>query len=77
MATRPVTIEIQEEVAEAFVAATREERQDMQRMLGIYLQYLMGRSNQSLYEAMVEARKEAAANGLTQEILESLLDEPE
>ena len=73
--TRTVTIQVESHIAEAYASIPMEDKQRMQRMLSLYLQYLTTQPDQSLLETMVLAREQAAANGLTPEILESLLDE--
>ena len=75
MDTKPITIEVEAQAAEAFAAVSSIERKQVERMLSLYLRYLTAQPVQSLQEAMRQARQEAAANGLTPEILEELLDE--
>ncbi len=76
MNTKLVTIEVEAPIAEAFAAASSEKQQEMQRLIGYYMRHLTGLPDQSLQEAMDQARQEATANGLTPEILGSLLNEP-
>lgn len=75
MDTKPLTVQVEAQVADAYAASPLEKRQKMQRMVSLYLQYLTAQPDQTLLEAMRQAREEAAANGLTPEILESLLNE--
>ena len=77
MDTKPVTVQVEAQVADAYDSASWEERQKMQRMVSLYLRYLTAQPDQTLLEAMREAREEAAANGLTPEILEEILSEQE
>ena len=74
METKPLTVQVEAQVADAYASASWEERQKMQRMVSLYLRYLTAQPEQTLLEAMRQAREEAAANGLTPEILESLLE---
>ena len=73
METKPITIEVETESAEAFAAVSATERKKVERMLSLYLRYLTARPCSSFREAVSQARQETAANGLTPEILESLL----
>ena len=77
MDTKPITVQVAAQVADAFAAAPWEEQQKMQRLVGLYLRYLTAQPEQTLLEAMRQAREEAAANGLTPEILEEILSEQE
>lgn len=73
MATVPVTIEVDEEVASAYNAASPEEQKKMQLLLSLRLRNLTLKPRRPLREIMDEMAAEAAANGLTPEILESIL----
>ena len=75
MDAKPITIEVEAEAAEAFLAVPAEERRKIERMVSLYLLHLTAHPCSSFREAVSQARDEAAANGLTPEILESLLNE--
>ena len=73
METAPITIEVPAAAAAAYAAATGERREKIQLLLGLQLQELFQLPVRPLGEVMDEVAAEAAANGLTPEILESLL----
>ena len=78
MATVPITIEVDAEAAEIYAAASPEEQKKMQILLSMRLRDLTLKPRRSLREVMDEMAAEAAASGLTPEILESILrDEDE
>ena len=78
MATVPITIEVDEEAAKVYAAASPEEQQKYRLLLSLYLKDVTTRPRRSLLEIMDEMSATAAANGLTPEILESILrDEDE
>lgn len=74
METAPITIEVPAAAA-AYAAATGERREKIQLLLGLQLQELFQLPVQPLGEVMDEMAAEAADNGLTSEILESILRE--
>lgn len=73
METAPITIEVPAAVAAAYTAAAVARQQKIQLLLGLHLQEMVQLPVQPLGEAMDELAAEAAANGLTPEILESIL----
>ena len=77
MATVPITIEVDEEVARLYAEASAQDRKKIQLLLNLRLMDFLNRPPRPLREIMDEMAAEAAANGLTPEILESILnDEP-
>ena len=70
-----LTLQVQPETAHAFLAASEEDRRKIELVLGFQLAWLVGPSVCSLEEAMDRLGREAEANGLTPEILESILNE--
>lgn len=58
-----------------YESATEEEREKMARWIEIALWGAMNPSDQTLADAMDDLAQEAAANGLTPEILESMLED--
>lgn len=78
METTPITIEVDAEAAKVYAAATPEEQWKMQVLLSLRLRDLTIKPRRSLREVMDDIGREAQANGLTPEILETLLrDEDE
>ena len=77
MATVPITIEVDEEVARAYVEASTQDRMRMQMFLSLQLQDFITNPPRPLREVINEMAAEAAANGLTPEILESILRDEE
>ena len=73
METTPITIEVDIEAAKIYAAATPEEQWKMQVLLSLRLRDLTIKPRRSLREVMDDMSREAQANGLTPEILESIL----
>ena len=70
MATVPVTIEVDEQTAKVYVEASPEDRRKIELWLGLRLREYANSGRKSV---MDELGAEAEANGLTPEILESIL----
>ena len=78
METTPITIEVDSAAAQAYADASPEEQLKMQWLLSLRLRDLTLKPRRSLLETMDKLSAEAQANGLTPEILESILrDEDE
>jgi hypothetical protein len=75
MALTTISLEVDSEVARAYSAAPPEEQRKLQLLLGLRLRELTDQPVRSLKEVMDDIGREAAAKGLTPEILESLLSE--
>ena len=73
METTPITIEVDAAAAKVYAAATPEEQWKMQVLLSLRLRDLTIKPRRSLREVMDDMSREAQANGLTPEILESIL----
>ncbi len=73
METTAITIEVDAEAASVYNAASPEEQRKMQLLLSLRLRNLTLKPHRPLREIMDEMAAEAAANGLTPEILESIL----
>jgi chorismate mutase len=72
-------IEVSSEVAEAYRSATETERLQIATRIGLMLRSATGSRQEAidrLKQTMDEIGNEAAANGLTPEILESILSAP-
>lgn len=68
-----ISIEVDAAAAQAFAQAPPEERRKLQLLLDLRLRELTTRPARPLKEIMDEIGAQAAARGLTPEILESLL----
>ena len=78
MANVAITIEVDPEVAKAFTEASSDERLRIQVLLNLRLKDIVNRPVRDIHEVMDQMAENAAANGLTPEILESILrDEDE
>jgi hypothetical protein len=71
--TSTISIEVDADSARAFSQASAEERRKLQLLLGLRLRELTTGPIRPLKEIMDEIGAQAAAQGLTPEILESLL----
>jgi hypothetical protein len=78
-AIEKIAIEVSSEVAEAYRSATATERLQIANRIGLMLRSATGSRQEAidrLKQTMDEIGTEAAANGLTPEILESILNAP-
>lgn len=73
MATATISLEVDAETARAFATASAEERRKLQLLLSLRLRELTTRPARPLKEVMDEIGRYAETQGLTPEILESLL----
>jgi hypothetical protein len=73
MSTSSISIEVDADTAEAFGAASEEDRRKMQLLLNLRLRELVSSPPRPLKEVMDEIGAEAEARGLTPEILKSIL----
>jgi len=75
MATTTISLEVDMDSARAFAMASDEERQKLQLLLRLRLRELTSRPARPLKEVMDAIGRHAEAQGLTPEVLDSLLDE--
>jgi hypothetical protein len=68
-----ITIQVDPEIAKAYREAEPEKQQKIQIFLSIMLQKAV--SQKPLLDIMEEASQQAIANGITPEILESILND--
>ena len=68
-----ITIQVDPEIAKAYREAEPEKQQKIQIFLNIMLQKAV--SKKPLLDIMEEASQQAIANGITPEILESILND--
>jgi hypothetical protein len=73
MATATISLEVDADTAQAFSAASAEDRRKLQLLLSLRLRELTARPVRPLKEVMDDIGRTAEAHGLTPEILESLL----
>ena len=73
MSTTSITIEVDSEAAQAYAAAPLAQQRKIQLLLSMHLRDITLKPRRPLREVMDELAAEAAANGLTPEILESIL----
>ena len=73
--TSPLTIHVDAEAAEAFREASDETRHKLEIYLGLQIRTFVSLRPGSLTEVMDRMGREAEANGMTPEILESILND--
>ena len=73
MATVPITIEVDAEAAKVYTAASPEERKRIELLLSMHLKRIASNPGRTLKQLMDDMGAQAAASGLTPEILESIL----
>jgi hypothetical protein len=74
MEIKPITIRVNAEVARIFEAASKDQQRKFEALLSLKLGEAT-RSKRPLEEVMSDISRNAQARGLTQEILNSILDE--
>lgn len=72
-----ITINVNDEVAKKFSEASDEQRRKYELLFDIQLQGVLTKPKRSLEEIMRNMSRHAQANGLTQEVLESILNDDE
>ena len=75
MPTSTIPVRVDEETARAYSAASADDRKNIQLLLGLRLRDLTLGSPRTLDELMDDISRKAEARGLTQETLESLLQD--
>ena len=75
MTTATISLQVDAESARAFTAASGEKRRKLQLLLSLRLRELTSGPMRPLSEIMNEIGANAETQGLTPEILKSLLDE--
>ena len=73
MAKSSITIPLDPQTARAYDSAAPEEKRKMQALLGLWLRELANGENRSLQQVLDGAGRKAKEQGLTPEILDSLL----
>lgn len=77
MATVPITIEVDEEVAKLYAEASAQDQKKIQMLLNLRLIDYLNKPPRPLLEVIEEISAKAQARGLTPEILESILRDEE
>ena len=75
MHTEEITIRVGPQIAEAYRAASAEEKLKMEWLVSLQLQNFFS-DGRSMIEVMDDIGRRAEERGLTPEILESILNEP-
>ena len=75
MTTEMISIEVDAETAQEFASADVERRRKLGMLLGLELRAMLKRPQRKLLEIMDDMGRQAQANGLTPEILQSILDD--
>jgi hypothetical protein len=70
-----ISISVDADAARAFAAIPLPQQKKIELLLGLRLKELTTRRTRSLEEIMDDMSREAQANGLTPEILESILND--
>ena len=70
-----ITISVDADLAEIYRSASESERRKLDLLLSIRLRNILTRPKKSLSALMDEISQEAQRNGMTPEILESILSE--
>jgi vacuolar-type H+-ATPase subunit E/Vma4 len=74
METKPITVHVNVEAARIFEAASEEQRRKIEALLSLKLTEAT-REKRMLEEVMSDISQKAQERGLTQEILDSILNE--
>jgi hypothetical protein len=75
MANATITLTVDQDVAEAYASASAEAQQKYQLLLNLWLRQLTSSPSRPLPEIMDELSAKAEARGLTEEELESILND--
>jgi hypothetical protein len=73
MVNRTITVPLDSQTAEVYDAAPAEERRKMEALLSLWLRDLTAGGERSLQQILDDVGRGAKAQGLTPEVLDSLL----
>ena len=77
MAIATINIQVNDRIAQLYTASTEAKQARLRKLIAYLVQEFAESTPQSLLASMDEMSREAAANGLTSEILASILHEDE
>ena len=72
-----ITIAVDSELAEIYRSVSDQERRKLDLLINLNLRKILTVPRKSIFEIMDEMSREAQKNGLTPEILQSILDDKE
>ena len=75
MATEAITIQVDRDAARVFNTAPPEEQKKMEALLSLWLKEIAAADTRPLKVVMDEIGQEAQRRGMTQEILDSILND--
>ena len=75
MTTTPLTIHVSPDAAQAFLGAPEEDRRKLESLLDLQVKRFVAKKGSPLLEIADRIGREAMANGMTPEILESILND--
>lgn len=75
MTVANIQVHLQDDVAEAYNATSEQRRTGLSRLLGFLIQEFVESTPESLLSLMDEMSQEAETNGLTDEVLQSILND--
>ena len=70
-----ISIDVENNIAQSFIQARIDEKRKLQLLLGLRLQELMSKPETSLTELMDDMGNYAQSQGMTEQVLDRLLDE--
>lgn len=70
-----IRIQVDAETAQAYEVASQEQIERLHLLLQLWSRGVMGRPQRTLEEMMEDIADQASANGLTPEVLQSILDD--
>ena len=70
-----ISIDVENNIAQSFIQASIDEKRKLQLLLGLRLQELMSKPETSLTELMDDMGNYAQSQGMTEQVLDRLLDE--
>jgi hypothetical protein len=70
-----ISIDVENNIAQSFIQASIDEKQKFQLLLGLRLQELISKPEASLTELMDDMGNYAQSQGMTEQVLDRLLDE--
>lgn len=77
MATNTITIPVDPSLVEAYETASKEDREKFLQLVEVWLSSLRSSDERSLSEIMDVVSEQAQAHGLTEEMVEVLLNDEE